>query len=392
MGKTEDADRFSSETIPPYQDDMEIKIDGMRAEEYVTKITEEMNQIEFHSIPLDKWDMIVTFSLALTEIAGDFLIADPGVQNSLASKNGPLVQWMKEAHDNPPSWLAHPNNPLDYQGSEVSGSKGAHRAMTFGHDLLCFPLGILSLWKGAFIDCRFTPEGVYELIVSNVNSMGNPYHTLPLGQAVIAYSLHMLADFCSAASLPIPGFSLLTHFPNRAVEAFALKLYKNGMNLRTLLLGGIPVAITEFLMWVYVALRYNDSEYSESQIKHKREKLLSLAHGIASAVNVGKVIITENPARLNLIMIARTIYLVWSVLKEEASLTNKAIEKLDMGIVRASVQSLQTLKLLDETIYRTEQFDRIVAESINRIHNDSENERLKQENFNSAIEQLKAKL
>lgn len=49
MGKTEDADRFSSETIPPYQDDMEIKIDGMRAEEYVTKITEEMNQIEFHS-------------------------------------------------------------------------------------------------------------------------------------------------------------------------------------------------------------------------------------------------------------------------------------------------------------------------------------------------------
>lgn len=54
MDKTEDADRFSSETIPPYQDDMEIQIDGMSAEEYVTKITEEMNQIEFHSIPF-RW-------------------------------------------------------------------------------------------------------------------------------------------------------------------------------------------------------------------------------------------------------------------------------------------------------------------------------------------------
>ncbi len=42
------------ETLPPYPGDMVFKLDGMSTNEYITKLTEEMNAIDFDSIPFDK--------------------------------------------------------------------------------------------------------------------------------------------------------------------------------------------------------------------------------------------------------------------------------------------------------------------------------------------------
>ena len=86
------------EDIKPYEGDLLFKIDGMSADEYIQKLTEEMNQIQYDSIPFDKWDYIVSFSLALLEVAGDFFIGDPQFKHSLANKNGPLVKWMDQSY------------------------------------------------------------------------------------------------------------------------------------------------------------------------------------------------------------------------------------------------------------------------------------------------------
>ena len=392
------------EDIKPYEGDLMFKIDGKTADEYVQSLTEEMNKIEFDQIPFDKWDYIISFSLALLEVAGDFFIGDPQFKHSLANKNGPFVQWLKQFHDS--KKLDHSEQPLDYQGPGFGGS--AHRGMTFGHDslplakilygsktnkdddqttangkkiyndalvardLLSVGMAIYSISSGTFIDCKFTKEGAYEWVISTVNQKGTSYESCGVFVALIKYLTHMLADFCSVMSLPIPGFSVLTHWPDRDVEAFAMKLYRDGMNLRTMALQGIPVALTEIMLRLYVHFRYKDSQYTESQIDHKRNKLALISHGITTAVNIGKVVITKNPARLNLPLIARTFYLVCKVTNEELSLTNKASTKVAMGVVKNRIETMQTLILLDQVMYETRQYDHLIENLLHRMNQETE--------------------
>lgn len=390
------------EDIKPYEGDLMFKIDGKTADEYVQSLTEEMNKIEFDQIPFDKWDYIISFSLALLEVAGDFFIGDPQFKHSLANKNGPFVQWLEQFHKK----LDHSGQPLDYQGPGFGGP--SHRGKTFGHDslpltwilygskankdddqttangkkiyngallvrdLLSVGMAIYSISSGTFIDCEFTKEGAYEWVIRTANQNGTLYKSCGVFVALIKYLTHMLADFCSATSLPIPGFSLLTHWPDRDVEAFAMKLYKDGMNLRTMALQGIPVALTEVVLRLYVHRRYKDSQYTESQIDHKRNKLALISHGITAAVNIGKVVITKNPARLNLPLVARTFYFVWKVTNEELSLTNKALTKEAMGVVKNRIETMQTLILLDQAMYETKHYDRLIENLLHRMNQETE--------------------
>lgn len=390
-----------------FTSDLAFSLNGMTADEYIAKVTEEINKIDLRAVPVDKWDILVTFLLASLEVAGDFFIGDPEFKHSLANKNGPFCKWLNKFHDkasSTSSWWGHKGSVLDYQGDEIVGSKGAHRGMTFAHDLplarylygaevkdddstakktvkhvyngtliahdlLCFSLSLYSICTGKFVDCAFTKNGTYELIVKSTNQNGTPYDPRNLFVGVVKYMVHMLADFCSSSSLPIPGWSLLTHFPDRDVEAFALKLYRNGMNLRTLALQSVPVGVTELLMSVYIWIRSIDckEKFSDEAWEHKKNKLLLIAHGITTAVNVGKVIITKSPWRLNLVVIARTVQLLWKVVDEETKLTNDHILKLDSQILRARIESSKTLVLLDELLYETDNLDSVVEELKDRV-------------------------
>lgn len=408
------------EDIKPYEGDLMFKIDGKTADEYVQSLAEEMNKIEFDQIPFDKWDYIISFSLALLEVAGDFFIGDPQFKHSLANKNGPFVQWLKQFHGK----LDHSGQPLDYQGPGFGGP--SHRGKTFGHDslpltrilygskankdddqttangkkiyngallvrdILSVGMAIYSISSGTFIDCEFTKEGAYEWVIRTANQNGTSYESCGVFVALIKYLTHMLADFCSATSLPIPGFSLLTHWPDRDVEAFAMKLYKDGMNLRTMALQGIPVALTEIMLRLYVHFRYKDNQYTESQIDHKRNKLLLISHGITTAVNIGKVVITKNPARLNLPLVARTFYFVWKVTNEELSLTNKASTKVAMGVVKNRIETMQTLILLDQVMYETRQYDHLIENLLHRMEQDGAEEQQRQDDWEAQTNQQEA--
>jgi len=367
--------------IEPYGGDRRINIAEYDIKREIEDLCAEINAIDIRSIPFDKWNYIMTFAVGLLEVACDFFISDHNNKNSLAhkmsNKNSELGRYFNDIHKK----LDHSGQPLDYQGYKFGG--GDHRSRTFGHDLIMFPLAIYMLCSRKFID-GYYEDGVFQFIVTHLNQYGNEYAALSFDEALIAYFTHMVADFFSAKSLPIPGFSLLTHFPNRDIRKFANDLYKDGLNLRNLALQGVPVAVAELLLWMYNSLRYRNSTYSKEAIKNKKEKLLLISHGIALSVNAGKVIITKNPTSLNLVMVVRVVKLVWNLIKHELDTTNKAIEKVSLSTLKNQLETMDTLILLDESIYYTREIDRVIAnmksefDKTNQIRNDRLNEEYNQ--------------
>jgi len=388
----------------PYTSDLAFNLNGVTADKYIAKVIDEINNIDLTSIPIDKWDMVVTFSLALLDVAGDFYVGDPSFESSLANKNGKFCEWLKQFHDpnkDTPGWIKNVAKFLQHDDQSIdcqifSGSKGEHRGKSLMHDLpltyflyrkkpekegelttaekaynatlvlhdvVIFAMAVWSLSTGKYVDFEFGKDGSVVLIQDSGYKEYSPI------VAVVKYALHMMADFCSSSSLPLPGWSILSHFPDRDIEAFAMKLYRNGMNTRTLALQSIPVAVVELLMSLYVWIRSRNSteQYSEEAWDRKKEKLLLIAHGITSAVNIGKVIIAEAPWRLNLVVIVRTFQLMWNVLDEESKLTNRHIEKLDAGILRARIESSKTLVLLDELLLEADDLNQIVGGLAERV-------------------------
>jgi len=142
--------------------------------------------------------------------------------------------------------------------------------------------------------------------------------------------------------------------------------------------------VAELFIWMYNSLRYRNSTYSKEAIKNKKEKLLLISHGIALSVNAGKVIITKNPTSLNLVMVVRVVKLVWNLIKHELDTTNKAIEKVSLSTLKNQLETMDTLILLDESIYYTREIDRVIAnmksefDKTNQIRNDRLNEEYNQ--------------
>ena len=86
--------------------------------------------------------------------------------------------------------------------------------------------------------------------------------------------------------------------------------------------------------------------------------MLLITHGISTSVNIGKVIITENPVSLNLPMIMRTITLAWSCVKDQINYNNRVITKLDMDIYQEHLKLKQTLIVVADGVYYTSHYNR----------------------------------
>jgi hypothetical protein len=152
-------------------------------------------------------------------------------------------------------------------------------------------------------------------------------------------------------------------------------MYSNGFNLRHMVVQGIPVLTTEILIRLYNSIKYwENTEFSKEMIKHKQNKMLLISHTCATAVNIGKVIITKNPTLLNLPMILRVIKLALDVISEEINITQKAIVKVNMGVLKNKLELKKTLILLDKTVYYTSEINRLI------INSEDEYNQIKQEN------------
>ena len=369
-------------SFPPFEGDTWQYGNSINVEEELLRINSEMvnvqteiDSIPTDSIPFDKDDIITVFAAAMIEVLMDFFFSDPANENSFASKcnnsDNPIGKWCNNVHEK----IGHKGNPLDFQGRfdqhgnpigygikhegpSVSYGGGNHRGLTNGHDLLRFFDAIKQYHDGVFRDSSFI-DGVRIIVESNVNQYGNPYEKLSWLKSVWEYICHMFADFFSSKGLPVPGSSLLSHSSDRELRKLAADLYADGFNLRTELLKGLTVAIPVILVRVITFLRYKDMELSKEAKKKKLHLMLLLTHGISTMVNVGKVIITENPVSINIPMILRTLTLVWQCIKDQSNYNHRIISKEYWEQYKLHLEGYKTLIIVADGVYETSNYQRL---------------------------------
>lgn len=178
--------------------------------------------------------------------------------------------------------------PIDFMGPGFGGR--AHRVKSAGHDLGRPIEAIRQVMLGEFRGVRWVDGVPIEVIDGR-------YTELPFADAAMRLGQHLLADVVTEMSLPIPGMSLLFESDHKAVRDFALHAYSglgkgNGWNVRSgILTPGMTVIATEVLIRTYVhaeAHKRTGSAELDWPERRRRTELLLAAHGLVSAVSLGK--------------------------------------------------------------------------------------------------------
>lgn len=364
--------------IQPLPGDKSFRQEMIDTDSELEQINKELSEIVIDTIPFDQTDAIIIFASAMSEVAADFFLSDPTNPNSFASKcndsNNPIGKWMNKIHEG----IDHKNNPLDNQGAFnvhdklfkhgeekpidgiISFGGGDHRERTYGHDLFHFWSAIMQYHDGQFRDGGYI-DGVFREVHSTIGQHGTVYGKMGWRQSVIEYICHMFADFFSTKGLPCPGWSWLSHADDRELRQSVADLYKEGMNLRTEILKNITVAIPEIIIRVIQYIRYRKSEYSKEAKYKKIHLMLLITHGISAAVNVGKVIVSENPAALNLPMIMRTLNIALLCIKDNLEYKHLITQKINLDLHKQKLEFKKTVIITLQGVYYTAEYQKLTV-------------------------------
>ena len=308
------------------------------------EISEYLNRPLYERIPWDKWDYLVAFGAGLAGAAIDVLLATPGKfgEKAVADKSNWMGQWAEDVHSR------HADGaPIDYQGKHFGGSY--HRGLSPGHDLFRPLEGIEQFRDGVFRGTYFA-DGISHPVETALNQHGVPYKSMGWGSAVLAWLVHLGCDFFSSRSLPIPGTSWLYEMPSREVRVLVQRdLYQNGINLRHLTFQALAPTVVEGGIGVYSALRYRNSDMPKDALLQKRLELLVLGHTLVTAVNVGKVVILEDPTMLNvpaiLALLRRLFHVIVLEQRRNSFITKLARNVSDLERSQAEIERVVLSRL-----------------------------------------------
>ena len=389
---TMDIDFSILNTIEPLPDDYREKVETMNADKEIELLQKEIDSISIDKMPFDKYDYICIFATAIIEIFTDYVTCDPTKKFSLASKfndsKNPLGEWCnKHIHEA----IKHPNNPLDFQGKfdefgnqlfgkmhtgpTISFGGGDHRQLTYGHDLLRFFHALKEYKTGEFMDGGFINidgKSIFVEVSTKLNVKENVFSTQehPLWGLIC----HLFADFWSTRSLPIPGWSNLSHSSSREIRQWAAEMYADGFNFRTELLKNLPVALGEFIIRVYCyarfrdkdqagkVYRFNNIEYSKEAYRYKRKQMLLFSHAIALSFSVGKAVMAENPLFVNTAMILRVCQLSINLFVDEVNYNHRVFTKITLEQYKARLEQSRYIVISLENIYYTANYQRLITE------------------------------
>ncbi|MCC8114952.1 MAG: hypothetical protein LIP03_13380 [Bacteroidales bacterium] len=371
--------------IEPFPEDEHFLEEELSVDKEIEGMNRAISEIATDTIPFDKTDAKVIFACAIIEVAMDLFLADPTFDKSFASQcndgKTAIGTWMNKIHEK----IDHKNNPLDNQGAfdvagnfykhgepkpgqKISFGGGDHRERTFGHDLLRFFSAIQQIHNGEFHDGGFV-EGIYHEVKSNITQKGVEYAKMGWPKSTWEYVCHMFADFFSSKGLPCPGWSWLSHASDRDIRKTASKLYHNGMNARTGLLKSISILVPEMLLRLIQHLRYRqDNSYSKEAQAKKLNLMLLIMHGTATAVNIGKAVVAEDPTCLNLPMIVRTLSLVISTMKDQMDYNQRVLLKLDMTVFIEHLKLKKTVIITLKGVYYTARLHELNEKLVAKHH------------------------
>jgi hypothetical protein len=338
----------------PYCNYSEIaKIDF---ENEIKLLSNEMEDINIKSLPFDKWDYLVVLLAGVCGGLIDVFLGKPGGYAEPKIKNDSFFGLGQKLKD-----FNIDNNPID---RHIPGAYGGnHRLFSYGHDLFRF-------FKGVKLILGQTDEigiaGTGGILSGNFSNFNSPDS---IWKAILILAIHLYKDFWTCRSLPIPGSTIIANLNNDKMPQIIDELTNNReVNLRQLSGQLLSVTVVELIIRIYTFFKYYNSEISKDQINHKRNKMLLLGHSTAMLFNVGKIIVTENPFFLNWAQLIRIIILSWKVVKENTELNHKAIIKTDLSVLKIKLETLETVIILDKSIYYTNQVDKFIIEQKKLIH------------------------
>jgi hypothetical protein len=184
-----------------------------------------------------------------------------------------------------------------------------HRMNSLGHDpLLGWVFGVRDVLMGGF-----TAIGSDGQLVIQTNPRWEPAEFgvglfVEILEAFELVAGHLLSDVATKAGLPPPLFGLLQFFQrggigDHSIADIARAMYRSGYDFRHFLAGGASVAIIEaFVRTAWTVRELSDGKKITEALPVASPRLRSslfLSHSVATAVNAGKVAVTQNPLSIN---------------------------------------------------------------------------------------------
>ena len=228
-----------------------------------------------------------------------------GLLRTLGQDDGnlsPIFQWLE----------AKCKVPYDIPLAKGVMSPNDHRLKSLAHDPffgLFFAVSDILMGTTTCVG----NDGKLHILISH--SADSSQQLLP----VFYFIGHLLSDVCTSRGLPIPGFFLTQFFTGDSSESsiavVARRMYRDGYDLRHLASMSFPVAAKDLLIAAYLYLTENEveenraflsnaeREYWNLQKTIKKEKMLLIANGVATAGNLVKICAPPNygnPCAINL--------------------------------------------------------------------------------------------
>lgn len=189
-------------------------------------------------------------------------------------------------------------------------SPRTHRYQSFGHDpLLGFVFGIKDILTG-----NFTAVSKYGTVITQ--QVGTPFMPdenffVRVLEALKLHFGHLRSDVATPAGLPAPLMPLLSFLQfgkignkEYSISEISRMMYRSGYDFRHFFAASIPVAIAELIVRLghviqnlHAGKSLKDSVPLASN-RTVRRKLI-IAHGVATAVNAGKIYFTGNPMAIS---------------------------------------------------------------------------------------------
>ncbi|WP_421921729.1 hypothetical protein [Marinobacter salarius] len=274
---------------------------------------------------LDRFDL--TLAVSAGAIAGlmDVLLvkipAHPGFLGSKGSEGGWLpnkvdelvktllpenqVRVLEKAHK--ASYDPATNNGLLRR---IAGlGPRTHRYQSLGHDpILGFFFGVRDILTG-----QFTAIDKYGKVI--VQQVGEPLlegegFLIRILEALKTHVGHLLSDVATPAGLPAPLMPLLSFLQfgkignhDYTIAEVARQMYRSGYDFKFSAASGIPVLMTNVIVWLGNFIKEKSNERSRDVItpengSHRKlttRRQLLIAHSVGMLINAGKVSVTKNP-------------------------------------------------------------------------------------------------
>ncbi|MEZ4869954.1 MAG: hypothetical protein R3C14_51985 [Caldilineaceae bacterium] len=278
---------------------------------------------------LDKVDLAICgIAGSLAAVVDIFCVQmpqHPGFLGGQAVAGGPLANWLRTAINRVFSpeeikklerahWV--PYDPATSLGlsQRIAGlGPRTHRFQSLGHDpILGFVFGVKDILAGTFTS--IDKHG--KLIIQSVDNQDPTLLTMNLFAAIGRCFGHMQSDLATATGLPAPLMPLMQFLQfgdigqqGYTVGEIARVMYRSNYDFRHFLAMSVPVLLIEILVRLcYFAKRRQEGHEISQAIpfawpgaprKPKLQTMLFCAHLVATAANVGKLAITQNPLTIN---------------------------------------------------------------------------------------------